>query len=98
MKRSTEHLIGMWEIKFSANVHMYSHKLTATKGKHSVNIPCEDQPIPGSFVGIWLYDSEATEAEQAELLPVLLKWANAMNINCNVYSDRDTFSSNVNGA
>jgi len=95
MKGPTKHFIGMWEIDFSANVHMYCHNLKATKGNHSVNIPCEDQPIGGNFVGIWLYASEASEAHQAELLPVLLEWATVMRIKCNVYSDKDTFKSNV---
>lgn len=55
MRLATEtQTIDGWEISFRNNVHMYCHRLAATKGQTQIDVPCED--TPDGHIGIWMTD------------------------------------------
>ncbi len=98
MKRTAENKIGKWRIIFKNNVHMYCHELVVAKGEQKYQIPCEDLPSKGNFVGIWLCDMTAPESHKDELCTILLRWAEEKNMRIKIYTDRDTWFTNVKDA
>ena len=41
-----------WDLSLNKNVHMYCHKLSASRGSQTFDIPCED--TPDGHIGVWL--------------------------------------------
>ena len=94
MNKGVINLIGKWEIKFTNNVHMYCHSLSAKKGEYRVSISCEDLPTKEKTIGIWLHDLDVSEKHKQELQHVLLQWTNELQLHCRVYHNQDEFSEN----
>ena len=81
-----------WVVAFTKNVHMYCHRLKATKYNRTIDVPCED--TPAGFVGIWPYELGLDGAEYQDLMNVLREWANREGITYRLHETKDTFESN----
>ena len=73
---------------------MYCHSLSANKGKHQVNIQCEDLAIEEKTVGIWLYDLKISGETERELQRVILQWTDTLEERFKIYTSRDEFKYN----
>ena len=88
----TETAHNGWTLRFRSNVHMYCHDLTATKGDHELQVPCEDMPSGG--VGIWPYALELDTATYTDLLVALRLWAAGLDSDYRLYVTRDESETN----
>jgi hypothetical protein len=82
-----------WVIKFTKNIHMYTHSLTAEKGGEIYDVPCED--TPSDFVAIWLYPLNLDDSVLTELLQGLREWAEQTGMAYRLYRTRDDYQTNV---
>ena len=82
-----------WSIHFQQNVHMYSHRLVASKGTRHLELPCED--TPEGFLGIWLHDIALDSVTASELLPCLVEWAEHSGRRFRIYATREKFVTNA---
>ena len=81
-----------WSISFQQYVHMYCHRLTATKGGKHVNIPCED--TPAGFLGVWPQGLQLEEPALHELLKALRDWADSSGRVYRIYTSTDEYVTN----
>ncbi len=88
----TETVHNGWTLRFRSNVHMYCHEMTAAKGDHKLQVPCEDMPSGG--VGIWPCDLELDDVTYGDLLAGLRLWAAALDADYRLYVTRDKFETN----
>ncbi|QDS99024.1 hypothetical protein [Adhaeretor mobilis] len=93
--RNQEYSIGKWSIQFWANIHMYCHRLVASKGKKTYELHCEDLPIKGPFVGVWLYETEMPDLHRDELITVLAKWGDKTEKRLKIYTEREVSHLNL---
>ena len=85
----TETVHNDWTLRFRSNVHMYCHDLTAAKGDHELQVPCEDMPSGG--VGLWPYELDLEGDTYADLLVALRSWAADLDTDYRLYVNRDEF-------
>ena len=88
-KRSIESVENGWTIRFTPHVHMYCHWLEVSKGKKNYSIPCEDMPIEGNFIGIWIYDVSMSGQDREEIVAALLNWAERSEMRIKLYVKSD---------
>ena len=88
-KKRTESRENGWTIRFTPNVHMYCHSLQVSKGEKNYPIPCEDMPVEGNFVGIWIYPVSMSDHDREELAETLLAWAKRSGMKIKLYVARD---------
>lgn len=81
-----------WSIQFQKNVHMYCHRLIATKGNRQYEVPCED--TPGGFLGVWLYGLELNETALRDLQAALVEWADSSGFAYRIYKTEDAYVTN----
>ena len=91
MVKKMESRIHGWNILFEGNVHMYCHRLLARKGKHEINIQCEDLAIEEKTVGIWLFDLDVSDDIENELQQVVIQWANSIEERIKIYKNQNEF-------
>jgi len=70
-KKEVQSLKG-WDISFRTNVHMYCHRLEATKGGETFEVPCED--APDGYIGIWFMHTNIADGIRDDLIPVLAEF------------------------
>jgi hypothetical protein len=83
-----------WAVKFAKNVHMYSHSLEVSKGRWWYAITCEDLPMTGGVIGMWLYELNLDEEARRNLLKGLVDWAGARGIKYRIYISRENYETN----
>jgi len=81
-----------WNVEFQKNIHMYCHRLVATKGNKQYEVPCED--TPAGFLGIWLHGLELDETTINEMQADLAEWAGSSGFTYRIYDTQDTYLSN----
>jgi hypothetical protein len=81
-----------WSIQFQKNVHMYCHRLIATKGNRQYEVPCED--TPAGFLGVWLYGLELDETALRDLQADLVEWAESYRFVYRIYNTEDSYVTN----
>ncbi len=91
MERNIKDTVDGWEISLNRNIHMYTHALSVSKGKHRINIDCEDLPTQVKTIGIWLHNLNVSGEMKKELQEVLLKWANQFDVKFQIYVTNNEF-------
>ena len=73
-----------WDMSFRSNVHMYCHRLEATKGGKTFDVPCED--TPEGFIGIWFMHIEIQNEIREDLIPALAEFFEGLGSPFKIYN------------
>lgn len=87
--RKSDFNVEGWSIAFWANIHMYCHRLIVRNGDKEYELQCEDLPVRGNFIGIWLYATRMPESHRKELIHILVKWADQNKKRLKIYTERE---------
>ena len=92
MEPKIEEVSNGWVIKFTRNVHMYTHSLKADKDGEIYDVPCED--TPSDFVAIWPYPLNLENPVLIDLLQCLREWADKTGMSYRLYRTKDEYQTN----
>ncbi len=95
VRSKTKHEINGWKIEFNNNIHMYTHSLKVFKNNLKYDIPCEDTPMQGNIIGIWIYELKIDKIIASDLKKTLMKWADICGYNYILYFSKNDFETNV---